>query len=257
MLWTPSSVNHRIRPWRDGRSGLHAKESSVLGVKSWLWRAGESCWRNIPSREQGTYNNHYPTKSTLWIWGQKNISRQMHSLFSLSALLSSGWWCFKDTANKKKIGLVGQDCNSSYSRSLDRSIKSSMISWAVETQVLKNLLQIWLHKQDQANQHSVTEVGGIHGPTAIAGELLATDGFWKEGRERDRFSKSLVTGRSRMPQSRSPHSGAGKSPNKIKVSPRQKKIEKKKMFCNWEGRSWKKKDYIQNVQKSNVSILQN
>lgn len=124
---------------------------------------------------------------------------------------------------KKKKGLVGQDCNSSYSRGLDRSIKSSMISWAVETQVLKNLLQIWLHEQDQANQHSVTEVGGIHGPTAIAGELLATDGFWEEGRERDRFSKSLVTGRSRMPQSRSPHSGAGKSPNKIKVPPPQKK----------------------------------
>lgn len=59
-----------------------------------------------------------------------------------------------------------------------------MISWAVETQVLKNLLQICLHEQDQANQHSVTEVGGIHGPTAIAGELLATVGFWEEGRER-------------------------------------------------------------------------
>lgn len=172
MLWTPSSVNHRIGPWRDGRSGLHAKQSAVLGVKSCLWREGERCWRNIPSREQGTYNNYYPSSAC------------EHSSV-VDADVS------KTEQIKKRWGLVGQDCNSSYSRGLDRSIKSSTISWAVESHVLKNLLQIWLHEQDQANQHPITEVGGIHGPTAIAGELLAADGFWGEGkRERQILSRA-------------------------------------------------------------------
>ena len=81
-----------------------------LGVKRWIWESGEGC------HQKSGYALLYTTKAQLWIWTEKVV----HSKCIPSAACEYLPVVDADTSKAqqiKKLGLVGQDCNLSYSGS--------------------------------------------------------------------------------------------------------------------------------------------